>query len=433
MKILLKTAPLCLALFAPSVQVQAKAADAGIASPDTANQRTVMNTEYGSIFAKPNGFPYSDFGVYIGASWYSTNLNPDAIKGKYSHFNHFGPADALIGFPYTALRQYEASEVKAGRNPIFVTATYKGKKRPVLYVDYLGLKNNKPTTSSNTWVYAVNVQDLRFINWWIDNYARPVVLNPMIPLKNAWVYVDGCAFNYASYGVIDDNDNFVAGVAWDSPFPSTPNSYLTSIATFFNTLHQIAPDINVMADTGSMSDPNQFSTVYANVAGALEEDVYGWHSNPSSWVVNHWYTTTIPWFSWLGAQGKVGVMGAFLPVNYESGALLVSFAFYELVKGPNFFFAPRVGGTAIPLTAGWLDWNTKLGLPVSAFQSTQQAGQSAGHCLFSRAYTNGYVYLNWTGVTQTVTLPTGSTWLDPNGNKVTTLTIPTWTGTFVNR
>jgi hypothetical protein len=255
----------------------------------------------------------------------------------------------------------------------------------------------------------------------------------MLYLKNAWVYVDGCAFSYSSFGVIDDNGYFVRSIPWDNPFPSTPNAYLTSVATFFNTLHQIAPDIHVMADTGSMSDPTQFPIVYANVAGALQEDVYGWRSNPSTWVVNHWYTTTMQWFSWIGAQGKVGVMGAFLPSNYQSGALLVSFAFYELMKGPNFFFAPRVGGTAIPLTAGWLDWNAKLGDPVSAFQSMQESGKTVGYRLFSRRYTNGYVYMNWTGVTKTVTLPTGTTWYDPNHNRVTRLTIPTWAGSFVNR
>jgi hypothetical protein len=80
-----------------------------------------------------------------------------------------------------------------------------------------------------------------------------------------------------------------------------------------------------------------------------------------------------------------------------------------------------------------MDWNTKLGNPVSAFQSTQQPLKAVGNRLFWRHYTNGYVYLNWTGVTQTVTLPTGTTWYDPNHNHVTKLTIPTWTGSFVNR
>jgi hypothetical protein len=393
-----------------------------------------MATEYGSIFAKPDGFPYSDFGAYIGASYYSTNLNPDAIKGHYSRFHHFAPSDSAIGFPYAALRQYEAQQVAAGKPPIFITATYEGKRRPVIDRGSLKLdSSNRPTSSSYNWVYPVNVRDQRFINFWITKYARPVVLAPMAHLGNAWVYVDGCTLTYPTYGVLDNNNRFVAGVKWDEPFPQSGNDFQAAASTFFNAVKQQAPDINLMVDIGALSDPTQFQTVYANVPGALQEDLYGWHSNPTTWMVNHWYATTIPWVSWYGAQGRIAVLGAFLPSNYESGPLLASFALYELLKGPNFFFAPRVGGTAIPLTAGWMDWNTKLGNPVSAFQSTQQPGKAAGNRLFWRHYTNGYVYLNWTGVTQTVTLPAGTTWLDPNHNHVTKLTIPTWTGSFVNR
>ncbi len=432
MKLTQKIIPTCLILLSPIVCVQAQtadpqAADPAAVTPDAASQRTVMNTEYGSIFAAPNGFPYSDFGAYIGAGRYSTNLNPDAIKGHYSHFNHFGPADAALGFPYAALRAYEASEVRARRPPIFVTATYQGKKRPVMFMTYLKLNGSgHPTAPQSQWVYAVNTGDSRFINWWINNYARPVVLNPMAHLGNAWVYLDGCTFLYSAYGVLDNSGRFVGGVPWDSPFPSNANTYMNSIATFFNTLKKIAPDIKVLTDTGSMSDPTQFSKVYASVPGMLDENVYEWHSGPTAYTLNKWVTTIFPWYSWAGAQGRVGIMGAFLPSNYESGALLTSFVTYELLKGVNFFFAPRVGGTSIPLNAGWMSWTSKLGNPVGLYKS------SDGNRFFSRQYNNGYVYLNWTGRTQTVTLPSGS-WLDPHGNRVTRLSIPTWTGTFVNR
>jgi hypothetical protein len=439
LKLTLNIAFICVVLIWPTLRVQAQSADPQSASPDaasanTAGQRTVMTTEYGSIFAKPNGFPYSDFGAYIGASYYSTNLNPGAIKGHYSRFHHAGPADSNLGFPYTALRQYEAREVAAGRPALFITATYEGKRRPVIDRGSLKLDSqNRPTSSSQNWVYPINVRDQRYITFWITKYARPIVLIPMAPLGNAWVYVDGATLTYATYGVLDNNNRFVAGVTWDEPFPQSGNDFQAAVGTFFNAVKQQAPDIKLMVDLGSLSDPTKFQSVYANVPGVLQEDLYGWRSNPSTWVVNHWYTTTIPWLSWFGAQGRIAVLGAFLPSVYENGPLMASFALYEILKGPNFFFAPRVGGTAIPLTAGWMGWSAKLGDPISGFQSRQQVGKTAGYRFFSRQYTNGYVYLNWTGVTQTVALPVGTAWFDPKNNRVTSLKIPTWMGTFVNR
>jgi hypothetical protein len=249
----------------------------------------------------------------------------------------------------------------------------------------------------------------------------------MAYLKNAWVYLDGCTFLYSAYGVLDNNGKFVGGVPWDSPFPSNATAYMNSIATFFARVKALKPSIKMMTDTGAMSNPALFSTVYANVPGFLDENVYEWHSNPSSYNLNKWVTTIFPWYRWVGAQGRVGVMGAFLPSNYGSGALLTSFVTYELLKGVNFFFAPRVGGTAVPLSSGWLTWTAKLGAPVGTYTS------SYSNRFFTRRYAYGYVYLNWTGSTKTITPPTGTTWHNPSGTHVTKISVPTWTGTFVNR
>jgi len=396
-----------------------------------------METELGSIFDKPDGFSYSEFGAYIGAGQYSTNLNADAVKGHYGQFNHFGPGSAAWGFPYTALRQYEAQEVAAGRPPIFVTATYQGKKRPVLYGTYLNLDSNRrPTAPMSDWNYVVNTRDVRFIKFWINRYARPVIFEPMHSMKNVWSYVDGCAFNYGAYGVLDDNNQFVSGVRWDAPFPQNPNDYLSSIATFFSVLKEIAPDINVNTDTGSMSDPTQFPTVYANIPGATAEEIYyNWHSNPSSSVLTGYYWL-FGWYSWLGSHGRLGILGAFLPGDYENGDLRSAFVVYELLKGPNFFFAPRAVQCPHPVCpmepppSEWLGWKAKLGNPVSTFQSKQEPGGGLPNRLFWRQYSTGYVYLNWTGHTQVVGLPAGK-WVDLNNKPVTSLQIPNLTGTFV--
>ncbi|MBV9303142.1 MAG: chitobiase/beta-hexosaminidase C-terminal domain-containing protein [Acidobacteriaceae bacterium] len=389
-----------------------------------------MDTELGSIFTPAVGFPNTDFGAYIGAGKASTMFTPQTLKGHYMHFNHFGPFDEQLGFPYSALRTYESQEVAAGRAPIFVTATYQGKKRPVLFNAYLGLDaNHKPTTPQSNWMYAVNVADDRLIRFWLDQYTRPVVLQPMNALGNVWVYLDGCAFTYAAYGVLDDSGTFVGGVPWDPPFQQNSSEYLNSIAYFFNRLKQLAPDINVITDIGSMSDPSQFQNVYASIGGALAEDVTAWYSTPTQGQRNGFYRQVLPWFAWVGSTGRVGILGTLLPTNWQEAHLMAGFIFYELVKGPNFFFATR--GAHVPPRA-WEGWNAALGAPVGTYQQGPSYGGEVANRLYSRRYENGYVYLNWTGSTETVTLPAGK-WVDPHHHPVTKIRIPNLTGTFVTR
>ena len=413
------TAFLCLASLMPVLCLQAQ----------TSNPyRTVIDTEPALVFQAPSGYPWSDLGAYVGAGRATTELANAAIKAHYSHFNHFASNDpTTTGFPYSALRNYEAQEVAAGRAPIFITATYKGKKRPVLFLTYLVLDSNgHPTAPSNQWAYAVNVSDPRYIKFWLNQYARPVVLEPMTAMGNVWVYLDGCAFSYAAYGVLDDNNKFVGGIPWDSPFPANPSDYLKSIGTFFSTVKQLAPDIKFMTDVGTMSDPSQFETIYASIPGAFDEDTLAWYTNPTQYMRDSFYNQIFPWFSWLGTTGRVAIMGAQLPSNWTQTELVTGFVVYELVKGRNFFFAPRDAN--VP-PADWESWNAALGDAVSALQESAAHGDVASR-LYSRQFGGGYVYLNWTGSTQTVTLPAGK-WVDPNNKAVTKISIPNLTGTFV--
>ena len=414
-----KLAPIYVLFLAPIFSIQAQ---------NNSQYRTVKDTELGSVFQAPNNFPWSAFGVYIGVGSGDTQFVEDTLKGRYSHFNHFGPGvDVQLGFPYSALRKYESQEVAGGRNPMFVTATYEGKKRPVLFVTYLALdKNNKPTTKSSNWVYAVNTQDDRFINFWINHYARPAVLQPLHSMSNVWMYMDGAAFSYSAYGVLDDNGVYHGGVQWDPPFAQNADDYLDSIAYFFNKVKKLAPDIRFMTDVGTMSDPTKFQSIYANIPGALAEDTLAWYTNPTAYMLNNFYTQIIPWFSWLGSTGRVAVMGAQLPNNFTTVDLLTGYALYALLKGPNFFFATR-DQKVNPMA--WEGWNAALGTPVASYQQSEAHGAPANR-LFSRQYSSGYVYLNWTGSTQTVTLPSGK-WVDPYGNPVTKLTIPNLTGSLV--
>ena len=396
-----------------------------------AQTRTVIDKQVGTVFQVPDNFSYSDYGAVVGSAP-AGSMDPAALSVLYGRFDKFEQSDDTMvrGFPYTALRNYEAQQVAAGEAPIFITATYAGKVRPVYFSWSLDLVNNVPTTPSQNWQYVVNVGDPRFVNFWINHYARPILGNADYSVQNVWVELDECAFNFGLFGVLDDNNNFVAGVQWDAPFPQSNDAYLSSVAAFFNQLKQIAPDIKTMPNLGSISDTSMFNTVFANVPGAISENIYSWHTNASAYTRNTWYQQNFTEFSWMGAQGKVAILRALLPTS-DTNALLNSFVTYALIAGPNFFFAPGGEGTTNPNPAAWQAMQAALGNPTGTQQSQQLSSAGVGYRLYSRNFTFGTVYLNLSGSTQVIALGTASKHWDPNGNLITQISIPDNSATYV--
>jgi hypothetical protein len=427
LKLTLKIAPLCLALLLTSVRGKAQETDSETTLTSNLT-RTVDSSQVGLVFCNPNGVSWADVGARMGIS---SLLSYSAIKAAYVHAFAIKPSDQYgLKFPYSALQTFNAQEIAAGRAPIFVTATYQGKKRPVYQVWSLRLSGGKPTTSSSNWAHAINVGNERFVNFWVTKYVRPNLLTPVKYLGNIWFELDNSAFNYSLYGVLDDSNHFVAGVKWDEPFPQNDTEYVSAIGKFFYTLKATAPDIKTMPNMGSMKQPSLYKTALANAPGALAEDLYGWRLSPTSYALNNFYTQVFIPFSWLGSLGRPTVLGAYVPAN-NSQAVLTSFVVYELIKGVNSFFAPRVITTDQSVSASaWTTACTRLGNPVSTFQS-KQMGSASYNRFFSRQYSGGFVYLNWTGSTQTVTLPTTHKWLDPYNRSVTRISIPNLTGTYV--
>ena len=394
--------------------------------------RTVVSKDAGSMFQKPNGFSYSEYGIFEGA-YPPGSLDPNALQVLYAKMNQFSPSDATAvrGFPYSQLKTYEAQQVAAGQAPIFVTATYEGKSRPVVFSWSLNLVNGVATAPSQNWQYAVNVSDPRYVHFWVNNYARAILGKAAYNTPNLWFQLDECAFDYDIFGVLDDNNKFVAGVTWDAPFAQSAPEYLTSVASFFNQLHQLAPDIRVMPNIGTTTDPTQFPTIFENVPGAMHENLYSWHANSIGYIRNLWYTQDFPLYTWLASQNRVVLMRALLPPG-DSNALTSSFVVYSLLKGPNFFFAP--GGSTNALNVDPSEWQgpeAMLGQPTAAMTSTQQPGMGAGYRLFSRTFQGGTVYLNWTGSTQTIKLSSASKYWNPQGQPVTEIVLPDATGTYV--
>ena len=151
--------------------------------------------------------------------------------------------------------------------------------------------------------------------------------------------------------------------------------------------------------------------------------------NPSTYSRNAW----IPYFngiSWFGAQGRVMIMRALIS-QFED--VQNAYALYQLLKGPNFFFAPMqaVTGDAVA-PAQYARMEADLGNPLGPFQSTQEAGMTVGYRLFWRMFDGGIVYMNWTGKTKTIVLPTDRAYFDTFGNRIQQITMTDATGAYVS-
>lgn len=404
------------------------------ALPQTQVPRTVAASEIGSIFTTPNGFDWTQVGAYVGApkSELFSYMSPAGIKVVHTRFHVFKQSDEWTWnyFPYSAFRNYEATEIAAGRSPIFVTAYYQGKSRPVVWSWSLALSGSRPTAPSSAWEYAVNVQDDRFIRYWIQ-YVNGL-LKEYSSMQNVWVGVDEAAFIPGIYGVIDDNGNFVQGVRWDSPFPQTAADYYKSIQYFFTRVKQLAPSFNIMPNSGGISDWSQFANTFGKAQGMMLEEINPEEGAGDYYVRSLQYNQLVA-YATESTQGYPMIFASIVPTSIP-GRNHDSYAMYLLVKGPNTFYAPQIAGSYYALQPStYQKMGQKLGQPIGALkcQPAPQKTASSGLCIYSRDFQNGTVYVNWTGSTKTTVLPTGKRYVGPNGLPITALTLPDLRGSYV--
>ena len=224
--------------------------------------RTVLDKEYAQYYGF--GPSPSEVGLAIlqPHSGYFQSMTANAIKAPHGHFQHFAPADPGDDFPYAELVEMESREIAAGRPPIFVTATYQGKHRPVYFEWHLELdRAGRPTANPKQWSQAVNLRDDRFIPFYADVYLHGRLWKPELP--NYWHAVDNCAFLMENYGVLDDRGVFHTVDRWDRPFAQNNADYLNSIKYFLHRLKQLAPDVRILGNEGTMSDESRFAEVWA--------------------------------------------------------------------------------------------------------------------------------------------------------------------------
>lgn len=394
--------------------------------------RTVPWSEIGLIYAFPNGFSWRDVGALVSVpnSDYFHKMAPDSLKIAQGRFQHFQPADDThyAFFPYSELKNYEAQEVRNGRAPLFVTATYQGARRPVYFAWSLKLRGDVPTAPREEWMQAVNVGSDRFIQFWVNEYVDKILWRQSPTSSVRWVGLDNCAFMWNLYGVVNDRGHFVSGVRWDRPFPRTSDQFVTAIEHFFHQLAEIAPYIRTMCNMGALDNWSQFKTIYAEVPGLMAEDIAEANSKEYARTGKYDILTALSWFV---LQSRIVILRAIVPPN-DLHSLRTAYMLYSLVRGQNTFFAPElnISQAAVP-PSEYSAMRAALGQPVGPMQVIRDRTKGSPYNLYSRQCQHGIVYVNWTGTSQVIALPSSSYYFNPEGSRVSVVVLPDLTGTYV--
>lgn len=393
-------------------------------------QRSVTPLEYGQLYGYPPDPSQTGALMLNPHDGYLTQLPAESIKAPHGHLQHFAPARPDDDFPYHELEKLEARQIAAGGPPIFVTATYQGKRRPVYFYLDLDLDSSgHPTADPGWWCRPVNLRDENFIRFFADTYVRQRMFQP--PLKNYWLGVDNCMFWIGNYGVLDDQNVYHTVDHFDPPFAQNDKDYLDSIVYFLSRLKQIAPDIHLMGNEGSMSDESRFSEVWAGFDGTMREDITQ-DFQPAPYYRDDVYKA-YKRYQWEGPAGKVAILRAVIPNDSSfQDKLRTSYMAYLILRGANFFFAPRFVDPAngVPISA-YSEMQRALGEPNGrASDQLYETNGHPGYRLYSRPTAHGIVYLNWSGNTVTISLPKDKAYFDRGGKPVTRLTIPDLRGDY---
>jgi hypothetical protein len=217
-------------------------------------------------------------------------------------------------------------------------------------------------------------------------------------------------------------------VPWDAPYPQDSDQYLESIKQFFHKLKQVAPEIKVMCNMGSLKDGSHFPSVYADVPGLMAENIS--EADPREFARLEQYDL-LNSISWFGSQNRVAVLRAIVQRD-NAEDLRTAHMIYLLIKGPYFFFAPQFkdSPSAVPPDQ-YVDMRSDLGEPLAPMRIEREGTKGHPYEMYSRNYQRGTVYVNWTGTTQEIALLGNRHYFDSSGKRITHITVPDLTGTYV--
>jgi hypothetical protein len=369
--------------------------------------RTVINNERGFYYVYPHDKDWSKVGAYIGLAHYDdifSAMNPEAIKGIQGRFQHFHPKDETehAYFPYTELKRYELDELSQRRPPLWITATFQGKRRPVIF-EWLSKEKAQ----------AVNIRDQRYIDFFIKNYVRNNLQKRSY--QNLWVGLDNCAFIYNLYGVVDNKNKYTNKIKWDKPFPQNDREFVRAVQYFFKRLKELAPDIKTICNEGSLSDESQYQEIFAHTDGVILEDFLGEIYNSDSD-----YARLKIYRSYSRVQNFVANKVQIYQPNTQNKNELIRnmYLAYLIFGGKNRFYSGDDGRSVEIDPKRYANIKNLLGDPVTVAQDKQEIGKGEGYRLYWRLFEGGIVYFNLTGKTQLINLNLGRIFFDEHGNSI---------------
>ncbi|NLF78801.1 MAG: hypothetical protein GX573_24175 [Chloroflexi bacterium] len=374
------------------------------------SNRWVMNTERGFIFGWPNSADLPGLGALVfmpqNTVRFASQMQPEALKipqGRVTLFSYHDQYD-YAWFPWNEFVAYNDAEIAAGRPSMLITA---GGQPVVAFAD----EPNGPRQ-------AVNIGDDRFINFWINEYVRKrLFANPATgepyPYANMWVGIDNAIF---MQGI------FTPSTGWDAPFPQSEEEYRQAAMHFFRRVKELAPDIHVMANNGSLADENAFRDVFANIDGLMAERFP--HVDLTDGYLKADSLKVLRRLIWFGEQGRVTMVKSIIPMdNRVEEHVRNAYMAYLIARGDNSFFGPHAGQTADPLPEGYYaEMQQVLGWHTGPAQEIQPN-------VWTRQHQGGIVYLNWSDAP--VTLAVSEGYVDRAGAPVTEITIPANSGDYV--
>lgn len=397
-------------------------------------ERTVIDNERGMLFTPPpyDG-DYYQMGLYMGrrdlmaqpgyAESTFLNMQPDAVKGiGQVYLQHLCPEwDGY--YILDELRAFECDEVRLGREPFLITATYQRKKRPVLWSRTLPGTPKAEESGTSLMRQAVNIGDERFIKFWVKNGIRKN-LSPYA-LQNWGFCIDNCNFEQDLYAILDD-----AGtrhrVVWDRPFPQTDAEWVDAAEFALKRIKELAPDLNVLVNSGiyPLNDMSRYTEVFEPIDGLLAEafmthdgHVYGAYQGNNRAMFLDGIRRFLPPFG--TAAYKIQIFDIGIPPFHTLTEFLNCYLAHLVCAGPNSFIHPRVawspGIEADPHLYAAV--KNALGLPV---EPPQSAPEGLGG-LWWRRHQGGIVYLNLTGTEKSVFLPADGPFYDSSGSLVSTI------------
>lgn len=323
-------------------------------------------------------------------------------------------------------------------------------------VTYQGTTSNAVIsycTPSNP-IYGFNVASSAYLNYifnyWVPNLLLPHSPNarfgiPTNPSHPTYVALDGLSTNYDFYGVFAGQGLVTyPNVTWAAGYPQNSSQWEAAWVAFFAYAKQNAPSVRLSAHVFTLDDYSTFQTIFANCP-AMDKEHFPLSSLASLSSYQHgtlynqimslyWFANVAPpVFSTAVNPNEPQTRVLQVGVDIDNGDIQTALAFYTMYRGPNTFFdALTGGGTTAVNPSTWLPQANQLGAGTSApTVLTTAGGQTAasGYVVLQRTWQHGVTYMNLSGSTQTITVPSGATnW---EGQSITSITLGNGQGAVV--